>query len=166
MCSAYHFHAGISTNAWQRERKLLQVPYRSGFEDLRTTIFLGSPDCLKYLHSTACENCDIKAFGILHEEAQKLQMLQLHETLSGKLSSHSLFTAEEDLIDILLARDAILARLGMERISLADYNTGQAVGSWLRLYRRLPESVSCLLENRPRNKRHGVEGSRGGYSQR
>lgn len=106
---------------------------------------------------------------MLLEEGQKLQMLQLHETLSGKLSSHSLFgitTTEEELNDILLARGAILARLGMKSISLADYNTGQAVGSWLRFYRRVPESVPCLLENRPRNKRHGVEGSRGGHSQR
>ena len=71
-----NFHAGISTNAWQRGRKLLQVPYRLGFQDLRTTIFLGSPDYLKHLHSIACENCDIKAFGMLLEEAQKLQMLQ------------------------------------------------------------------------------------------
>ena len=103
-----NFQAGISTIVWQRELNLL---YHSGFKDPRTTIFLGSLECSKHLHNTAYENCDIKASGILLEELQNLQTLQVHQTPSGKLSSLSLFAitaAEEDLIDILLPRGPFL----------------------------------------------------------
>ena len=67
---------------------------------------------------------------MLLERAQNLQTSQLHETTSGKPSSLSLFgitAAEDDLIDILLTRSSILARLGMIFISLANDKTGQAV---------------------------------------
>ena len=69
---------------------------------------------------------------MLYERAQNLQKLQLHETPRRKLPSLSLFSitaAEDHLIDISLARGVILARPGMIFISLADDNTGQAVGS-------------------------------------
>ena len=98
------FCAGIDTNVWQREIKHLN---HSGFEDLRTTIFLGSPEYFKHLHNTAYENCNLKFSVMLLKESLNLQTLQLHKTPSGKLSSLSLFgitAAEEDLIDTLLTR--------------------------------------------------------------
>ena len=55
-------------------------------------------------------------------------------------------TTEQDLIDTLMTYRATLAKLDLGYFKLADSNTGQSMGSWPHFFRRVPQTLPCLLE--------------------
>lgn len=57
---------------------------------------------------------------------------------------------EHNLIDTLTVYRSNLVGLGRTRLELADSNTGQSGGSWHHFFRRVPETLPCLLEIRLR----------------
>lgn len=120
--------------------------------------FLESSVLFRHSHCRADGYCDAKALAVLLEEAQSLQTLKLYgedgdkdflqcfRPSLPKLSELCLFgvtTTEQNLIDTLLAYRTTLARLDLKMVALA---VGQSSGSWHQFFRRVPESLPCLLE--------------------
>lgn len=165
----------ISANVWLRGLQLLREPYRTGLTTLKT-VFLESSGFFRHLHGTPDGHCGIKALAMLLEEAQSLQTLKLHEKENeqsrtqndflqcfrpslpklSRLSLHGITATEQNLIDTLLAYRATLARLDLTMVSMADSNTGQSTGSWYQFFRRVPESLPCLLDIRLRGLYYSV----------
>ena len=151
----------LRSRGWQRRLQTRQEPPRGGLTALKT-LSLDISVFDNRMQSTADVHCNVKALSMLLEGAQNLQTLKLHESPCQrlridilqcfrpslpKLSSLSLYgitASEQDLIDFLLAFRAALAILYLGQVSLADGNTGQRMGSWDQVFRRVSGEFLCL----------------------
>lgn len=154
----------ISLGILRRVLPLRREPYCAQLSTLKS-VFLDTSVIYKHRHNTADGHCRVKALGMLLEEAQNLQTLELNGLMRyrprpyflqcfrpslPKLTTLSIFgmaATEQDLINTLIAYPS----LDLLRFELADGNYVQSKGSWPQFFRRVPETLPCLLENRLRD---------------
>ncbi len=158
----------LRSRGWQRILLSRQEPPCGGLTALKT-LFLDTSVFYNHLHSTADAHCNVTALGKLLEGAQNLQTLKLHENPCQRpqidilqyfrpslpklswLNLYGIAASEQDLIDFLLAFRATLAILYLGQVSLAGGNTGQLMGSWHQVFRRVSGEFLYLNKIRLRS---------------